>query len=340
MNRTLKIFLFSLLIMLIGLGIWGLIKMLPQPLALKATETITAKLSLNKPKPYYIGDLLPVTLQVTYREGIKPQIPSLNKEQFDKLELTKPSKPSTIKKQGGYETTVTYQVTAWETGEFEIPGFKLPYQTKNNQPQNYQVPSLKIKISSLLPAGKSQAELLKLPLRKTKPPVELPPNYQYLWYLLLLGLILGLIWGIKYWSQQRPQTERVSTANTPELIEPAHLIALRRLEQLAAADYLKNGNYHAYYIELSECLRDYLSRRFRIPALEMTTEEFLAQTAQDTAFKSEHRAIFRHFFNVADLVKFAKQQPEVTEAEADLQTVRHFVDETQATPPEVIAEAG
>ncbi len=330
MKRPLKIFLFSLLIILIGLGVWGLIKMLPQPLSLKANESLTATLSLAKPKPYYLGDLLPVTLRVTYREGIKPQLPSLSKKQFGKFELTKPSKASTIRKQGGAETTITYQLTAWETGEFEIPEIKLLYQTKAKTSATYQVPGFKIKISSLLPTGKSQAELLKLPLRKTKPPVALPPNYEYLWYLLFVGLILALILGIRAWSQKRNVIDRTAT-NTPELLEPAHLIAFRRLEQLAATDYLQTGNYHAYYIELSECLRDYLARRFQIPALEMTTEEFLAQTAQDTTFKSEHRAIFRHFFNSADLVKFAKQQPEITEAATDLEKVRHFVDETKVT---------
>ena len=263
-------------------------------------------------------------------------MPSFAGLNFGTLEIKQRSNPILVKLQGGQFQKVSWLLTGWETGSYKIPEMALNYLDLQKKPAVLRIPSRSIKIVSLLPENKTKEELLKLDVKGLKGPVELPPRLTLLWWFLggiVLVVIAWLVFRIFY----KP---RIDARLSQDLIppEPAHIIALRRLEVIQNAGYLASGDFKTFYSELSECAREYLENRFQIRALEMTTEEFLIYVSSNKCLKHEFELILKEFLKFSDLVKFAKHLPLVEEANQSIAIIRQFIDATMEIPAEPISQ--
>jgi len=125
---------------------------------------------------------------------------------------------------------------------------------------------------------------------------------------------------------------------------PAHVIAFRMLEWLIAQDFVRQGRFEEFYVRLCGAVRAYIELRFGIHAREETTEEFLAllSRGEDAPGRGsllvEHRALLKGFLEQADLVKFARHQPDESEIQKAFDAAKSFI---QSTVDEtVLVEAG
>jgi hypothetical protein len=163
-------------------------------------------------------------------------------------------------------------------------------------------------------------------IRDIKPLVEPPPDWRPLYLgLASLAVLLAIAGGL-WFLFNRPK--RAYTLAPP----PPHEVALRALDRLWARRDLQEGRFEPYYVELSAIVRKYVEDRFEIRAPEMTTEEFLAAAGNDERLARPHRALLAEFLQQADLVKFARAIPALSDAEAAYRSARRFVQETQITP--------
>jgi hypothetical protein len=71
-------------------------------------------------------------------------------------------------------------------------------------------------------------------------------------------------------------------------------------------------------------LRNYLQRKYLIPALEETTNKILVHLKR-THFPHEQKESLRQLLSLSDLVKFAKEEPQAVENVAALEDVRLFL---------------
>ncbi|HEX38277.1 MAG TPA: hypothetical protein ENG70_05425 [Candidatus Cloacimonetes bacterium] len=102
--------------------------------------------------------------------------------------------------------------------------------------------------------------------------------------------------------------------------QPAHVIALHKIEQLKLHDYLSKGEIKRYYIEVSWICREYLENRYNKPFLEMTAFEIKqALSSMQIPQKAEINDIIRE----CDRVKFAKYIPPLEDAE---KTVNNLIE--------------
>jgi hypothetical protein len=317
------------LLLLGGLGWLGWRAWLPQPLALPDGRRLSAQVNFDRPGSYRIGDLIRVTLEIRAVNGVTYTTPDWAGDSLGRLELKSKSAPQTVRYRGGYGQKIAYTFTSWETGQFTLPALSFKYLTKSGQTARYTIPACKIRVVSVLPKGRTKAQLLALQPKKSKPPVRLPPTYRPLWYLAAIGAVGGVTALLIFWWRKYRST--LTAAETQNLTppEPAHVIALRRLNNLKEHDLLAQGNFKVYYSELSECLRAYLEDRFQIKALEMTTEEFLSYLSNDQLLPGDCRQILRHFLQTSDLIKFAKHLPELAEAAAAWDQVYQIVETTK-----------
>jgi len=109
---------------------------------------------------------------------------------------------------------------------------------------------------------------------------------------------------------------------------PAHIIAMEELGRLKGKKLWQQGHVKQYYSELTEILRRYFENRYKLPALEETTDEImvgLKRLRPGSELLSSTEKVLR----TADLVKFAKHQPGVSEHEESLAAVYTFVDRTK-----------
>lgn len=150
------------------------------------------------------------------------------------------------------------------------------------------------------------------------------------WVLALAGLI-ALVLAAR-WLLGRRQS-RNSRSRSLEL--PPGELARKKLEVLARKRLWQTGDVKPYYAELTFILREYLQKRYDIPALESTTEETLAYL-QERDFPPDLRLPLTETLMQADLVKFAKSTPPESFHEQALQQAQRLVESTR--PAFVAAE--
>jgi len=145
-------------------------------------------------------------------------------------------------------------------------------------------------------------------IRDIKGPMGIPLTFREILPWLLLGLaILGIIAAVFYYLGRRKK-------NKPFVILPAkpgippHVTALEELEKLRKAQLWQSGRVKEYYTSLTDILRTYMEHRFHFNAMEMTTYEILQHLKADAAANT-HMAALKEVLELADLVKFAKENP-------------------------------
>lgn len=159
------------------------------------------------------------------------------------------------------------------------------------------------------------------------------------WVLVLLGLIVvALIVGLIWWLKNRPKDVPIIRVIKPVI--PIHTIALNKLQELRDKKLWQNNQVKQYHIELSDVLREYLEKRYTIKTHEKTTDEIF-DSLRYVEITDANRNKLRQILVLADLVKFAKENPIPAENEQSMDSAINFVTTTkQAELPKNTEEGG
>ena len=109
---------------------------------------------------------------------------------------------------------------------------------------------------------------------------------------------------------------------------PAHILAIEALEKLHDEKLWQNNKHKLYYSGLSDILRTYLAGRFGVGAMEMTTDE-IADSLRELDIEQKQKMMLLAVLRDADLVKFAKVEPEAEDNELAYDRSFYFVEETK-----------
>ena len=156
-----------------------------------------------------------------------------------------------------------------------------------------------------------------------------------LWGLAALLLLAGLLYGAKRLLARYGKGFGDIFRPAPPL--PPHVVAIRALEALNHRKLWQNGSYKSYYSELTDILRTYIAGRYGIGAMEMTSDEILAavRVLSEEELPKKAAMDLTAILRDADLVKFAKAEPDAEQNENDYTKAYYFVEETkrQETEP-------
>ncbi len=181
------------------------------------------------------------------------------------------------------------------------------------------------------PAKGAQAASQPTATRKEDgPPLSIEePIY---WPLAIpVVLLLGAV-GYFLWKRRQASADEI-VATAPRI--PAHQAALQLLKMLRAKEYLRYGNFRDYYFEASEIIRGYLSQRYAINALDLTTRELMHKLAAISA-PGLDRGGLEKWLQHADMVKFAKGQPSDADAATMLDFFEALVWNTRPPEPKTV----
>lgn len=117
----------------------------------------------------------------------------------------------------------------------------------------------------------------------------------------------------------------------PEVILPAHVVALEKLEQIKTEKIWQQGQIKLFYTQLTDVIREYLSRAYSINAMEMTTDEIVALVKKNKDL-DEIRIVLKEMLELSDLVKFAKFIPLENENEKAVLDAFMIVEKTTKEP--------
>ena len=150
------------------------------------------------------------------------------------------------------------------------------------------------------------------------------------WVLLAIVLLLLAVGGWYLWrwyqKNRKPEEEPID----PELLRPADEVALEKLDEIKAQKIWKDGKVKEYQTELTDVVREYISRRFDVQSTEKTSDETLR--AMKPLIEKDLFSKLSKMLQLADLVKFAKWHTTPDENEMALTTAYEFVQETRPTP--------
>lgn len=146
-----------------------------------------------------------------------------------------------------------------------------------------------------------------------------------LWWLSALILALIAVMVYLRWKNNKP-----IFASKPKPQEPPYILAFRELERIRSEKLWQKNKEKQFYTDLTDTLRTYLEGRYKVLAMEQTSDEIL--TDIKALVPEEHFKNIEDTLRLADLVKFAKMKPLMDESERCIKLIYRFVDETKRLP--------
>lgn len=262
--------------------------------------------------------------QVTFRVDVSSEADNnlvwpLLGDTLNQFEIVERSEVDSSFVDGLYKRSQTFKVTCFDSGQFAIPRLHFRYQ-EGNSGRVKSSDAILIKVG--YPEVNMQADIKPI---KDIMKVELSWMDYWRWIaggLLALSLLAFGIWYLFF----RKKPEEVEEVFVPVL--PPHEHALQRLDNLEAAKLWQSGKVKDYYSELTDILREYMERRFDIPAMESTSDEIVA-AMKPINVKGTVKERLVSLLQMADLAKFAKMVPSVENNVQSMKDVRKFVTHTR-----------
>ncbi|MDD6152423.1 MAG: hypothetical protein PUC11_00520 [Elusimicrobia bacterium] len=161
-------------------------------------------------------------------------------------------------------------------------------------------------------------------LREIRPP-QIPAGW-LTWLLAALAALAlaGVLW---FWYKKTREKSLAVLQQQAEDNRPSDEIALSKIDALLNSGLWEQRHYKLFYITLSDILREYLWRQFKIDASADTSAELLRRVKNMPAMAPLLYAL-RSFLSSGDLVKFAKAVPEEAVRNKDIQLLRQIIRET------------
>ncbi|TZF81850.1 protein BatD [Pedobacter sp. BS3] len=283
-------------------------------------QQITAEASLDT-SSIVMGDQTTLHLRVHLPAKAQVAFPALADTITGKIHIVSSSKPDTLnnKNSGAKTITQNYVITAFDAGAHTIPALEIqsPRGAVKTNPLTLYVQSVTVDTSKAIYD-------IKQPLAVSYTWIDWLKDH-WLWIVLPL-FVLGVIAAAIYYFRKKPVKQTAPVKAEPAL--PAHVVALNKLRELGEKKLWQQGLIKQYYSELSDVLREYLERRYTIPAQEQTTDEILRSLKHRDISGSDSDRL-RQVLTLADLVKFAKEQPLPAENELSMEMSVGFVESTK-----------
>ncbi len=277
----------------------------------------------------FIGDQTFFTVTVDKPASYLLDVKQYKDSLYKNIEILKGPVSDSSVKDGRVRITQKYLVTSFDSGFYQIPPVYAELRSKDGIKRFYSdYANLQVMRVRITPSD-TTARIFDI-VKPYKAPLtagEVLP-----WALLIMVAAVAVWFAIKYFKKM--QLKKTGKVYIPDP-DPAHVIAFRQLEQLKQEKLWENGEIKNYYSRLSEIARLYLENRYGIYSMELTTVETLAELKKSGIKDNESTKKLRTVLTGADLVKFAKFNPEPAENELHYNYIWEYVNETKLIPEPV-----
>ncbi len=287
----------------------------------------TAKLDTNSIR---IGQQAKLQLRIQYRvdngRQVKIYWPHITDTITKQIEVVSQSKIDTIipDKTDPFEfiQTKTLYITSFDSGYWAIPPFKF---IVNNDTNDVNTESLLLEVGTIAVDTALAIKDIKAPYEENYNWLDWLKDHMYVVYgtLIAILVIIVIIFLIRYFKKVAPP---MVTIEKPKI--PAHVIAFEKLDKLKNDKLWHEGKLKLYHSTLSEIVREYIENRFKIQALEQTTDEILFGF-RNIAIDEESKMKLKQLLFLSDMVKFAKELPLPNENEMSMNNAYDFINGTK-----------
>jgi hypothetical protein len=286
-----------------------------------AQPDVYAKVKLDTNK-IRIGEQVKLQLIFGFQNEAKRKIvwPETGDTIRKEIEVIVKEKP--VQKKTGNTTEITQElvITSFDSGFWVIPPFK--FFLKDDTIPLTETEPLLLEVHTV-PTDTSETSI-----RDIKPIFEEKWDWKaylpYIYWGIGILAVLGIIITILILTTRKNK----ATFTAPKVpLEPPHITALRSLETIREQKAWKEGKYKEYYTAITDVLRIYIEGRFKVAAMELTTDEIL-HVMRTQVIDMESKRKLQQVLELADYVKFAKVIPIEPENEITLNHAFDFVNGT------------
>jgi hypothetical protein len=293
---------------------------------ISAQEVIaTAKLDSSE---ILLGQQVRLELQVRYRADngrhISIQWPAVGDTISSHVEVISQTLTDTIINKADPFNIIQKRsllLTSFDSGYWAIPPFRFGIKGDTTA---IETEALLLKVNTVAVDTTAAIRDIKAPYGETytwKDWLQENMKLVIIGAAILLVLIILLIWLIRYLRKPKPVVVPVA----PKI--PPHITALEKITRLREQKLWQEGKLKQYHSELTDILREYIEARFRIPAQEQTTDEIL-YGFRNIAIDNESKSMLTEVLVLADLVKFAKENPLPGQNERSMENAQRFIEGT------------
>lgn len=287
--------------------------------ALQAQNPVKSSIDTTQIK---IGDQFELTIKALLDKGTVVHFPE--NERMGAFEVISSEPVDTLIKAHQYELIKKYSLTQFDSGTYQLP--PLPVLVNNKQ---YLTDAYSILVQNV------KVDTLKQPMYEIKSISTSGAGISSNWYYLIaiaICVILGIV--LYYWIKKRQERN----LSEDDLFKTPFEKASKKLDKLAAKKLWVRGETKTYYSDMTDIARVFIEETFNIPAKELTTFELLTifnQTLNSKKIKIDKRVVqaFKNVFQTADLVKFAKSQPQEFEIINDTEKIQKVINEINTAYP-------
>jgi len=267
-----------------------------------------------------LGDQISLTYTIKADENVIVRLPSFDKVLTEGIEIISlPAIDSTKLDDGRWKVSLELLITSFDTGIYYIPPQKFVLKddlftdTVFSSASYLEVFGVAIDTAY---TGRDIKRIARMPITVTEV------------MLLLLGLIfiVALSYFIYVFIQKRKRKESFLVPAKPE--EPPHITAFRELDKLKAQKLWQQKQVKEYYTRITHVIRWYIFKRFDIHAMEETSDEILYYI-KSLKLDDLNLQNLESLLNLADLVKFAKGEPNPEENILHLDNAYEFINKTK-----------
>ena len=208
------------------------------------------------------------------------------------------------------------QLTSFDQGKYTLPSFavSINQNTYNTQPLEILVENVKINEKK---QGLYNIKTIMLEHYNLWDFIQKNWVYFALFYLLLVvAFIIYLL---------RKKEKKMEQEIFKDLISP-YDEAFFGLKKIEKYNLLQQEDATNLYVSLSFIIKRFVGRKYKINYAERLTDEFIEEINQNNILPDEEIQSLSEFLAFADLVKFAKYQPEKEKKETDFNRIFALVE--------------
>ena len=267
--------------------------------------------------------------QINYKINIK--LDSLDEINFPKakdfapFELINEFKVDTNYLDKKFIISKQFALTFFDSGTYYIPSQKLSLLDKEIKLDSFKVTINPIKIDTT-----------KQGLYDIKPIMKSNTKFDFLFWLYILIFIIVFCTFLYF-------KNHIFSFFTINKLEVEYLTpyekAVTELSKIKDLNYLSEIDIKTYYSDLTFVIRNFIEEKIIDNALECTTKELiqklsLLKTSKKLNFSNSTLKNIEDVFSRADLVKFAKYEPDTQSASTDLETLTKELEKIKLILPE------
>ena len=276
------------------------------------------------------ADEVTFTLDVTYPDDYSVVVHKLPRD-WGQFEVRDQSQAQTVLNDDGTKTTSqTITTVVFGRGTVRTPDLPISVRGPDGTVNQASPLPKELIVGSVLPGPDAEPKDIRQQAKLPTPPWDDPVARTSALMIVLAGLLVGAV-AAAYLIRRRLQGSPVPVLDTRTPWE----IAIDELDRIERLDLPEDGLFKEHYTLVADTMRVYVQAMYLrdvspVDAIDMTTDEIWAALTRSSLIYDDAKLVL-DLLQEADLVKFAKYTPAVSQAYEASGQARYIVEVTR--PP-------